>query len=109
MWSSIQVYRFIFFLNCTSNEQLFTILLVNEFQQHRCGYINIFTWNEGQCTIEPFPATSTSASTTPSGGSTVPGSTGGPDVQRTVIFIEQHTVVGQDVFLLGGSADVPGV
>lgn len=70
----------------------------------RCGFINIFTWNEGECTIESFPddTTDTSPSTFE------PGSTESSNVQRTVIFLEQHTVVGQDVFMLGGSEDMIG-
>ena len=35
-----------------------------------------------------------------------PSSSVGPDVQRTVVFLEQHTVVGQDVFMLGGTDDM---
>lgn len=66
-----------------------------------CGYINVFTWNEGDCIIDSFPDTGSSSTTTAN-----PGSTETPSVQRTVLFIEQHTVAGQDVFMLGGSEDI---
>ncbi|KAK3879151.1 hypothetical protein Pcinc_016259 [Petrolisthes cinctipes] len=73
----------------------------------RCGYINVFEWNEGSCIVEDFPGSTTVVppNTTPGSGGGGLTTTGGMDIQRTVIFLEQHTVVGQDVFILGGSED----
>lgn len=91
----------------------------------RCGHINVFTWNEGDCIISSFSSVTTATSetttaatpnTTHSPGSTVtaattagssaatsePSTTTASPVKRTVIFIEQHTTDGQNVFLRGG-------
>lgn len=99
----------------------------------RCGYINVFTWNEGGCIISSFPsfttATSEATTVTTPNMTHSPGSTDATEttaesstmtsepsttttellttttespVKRTVIFIEQHTTDGQNVFLRGG-------
>ena len=64
----------------------------------RCGFINVFEWNEPQCIIEPMPQVSTLPSISP----TSDGPSFKPQVERTVIFIEKQTQFGQNVFIRGG-------
>ena len=59
----------------------------------RCGYINVFEWGEGRCTMEPVPDASITTE--------MPGSTESP-IARTVVFLEAETSVGEEVFIRGG-------
>ncbi|CAL4159318.1 unnamed protein product, partial [Meganyctiphanes norvegica] len=61
----------------------------------RCGYVNVFEWNDGTCKMEPLPDEPSSSPKPP-----VTSDPDGPE--RTVIFIEKSTGVDQDVFIRGG-------
>ncbi|CAL1526033.1 unnamed protein product [Lymnaea stagnalis] len=67
----------------------------------RCGYINVYEWERGQCEIHPFEVpTTTEATTEPT--TPLPTTATESTWKRTVILLQKPADVGEHVFIRGG-------